>query len=296
MAYILVIISSLFWGGNYVLGKYLVISAPSLTLTSLRWVIAVAVLLPVVLLREERWWPQRRAWPSLIVMGLTGALLFNLFLFMAIRRTSSDDAALISTLNPVVISIIAYFVLKNRLNWRQILAMALSFLGVLIVISKGQWLVLARLHINPGDGYMLLSVAAWGIYSVAARIAMRYVSPLLATMWMGIISLIVTLPINLATGLQLHHADARFWWSALYVGLLSTVLAMVFWNVGVKRVGATLSGIFLNFTVIFTAILAYLLFHESLTTAQSVGMVVVIGGVTLFSLLQTNTGLSKNRG
>ncbi len=289
MAYFLVILSSLFWGGNYVLGKYLVVSAPSLTLTSLRWAVAVIVLIPVVLVREKHWWPPHKAWPSLIIMGLTGAFLFNFFLFMAIRRTSSDDAALISTLNPVVIAIIAYFVLKTRLNGKQALAMALSFLGVLIVISKGRWRVLSSMNINPGDGYMLLSVLAWGIYSVAGRVAMRYVSPLLATLWMGIISLIVTVPVNLATGLQLQHPSALFWWSALYVGVLSTVLAMVFWNIGVKQVGATISGIFLNFTVIFTAILAYVLLGETLTVTQSFGMVIVIAGVTLFSLLRTRT-------
>ncbi len=293
MSYVLLILSSLFWGGNYVLGKYLVVSAPSLTLTSLRWLVAVVLLIPIVWIRERQLWPPRQAWPSLIIMGLTGALLFNIFMFMAVRRTSSDDAGLISTLNPVAIAMVAYLVLKTRINWKQVLAMAVSFAGVLVVVSGGQWQVLERMHFNPGDWYMLLSVAAWGIYSVAGRVAMRSVSPLLATLWMGIISLAVTLPANIATGLQLHGLHTDFWWSVLYVGVVATVLAMAFWNMGVKQVGATLSGIFLNFTAVFTAILAYLFFHESLSLAQSLGMVLVIGGVTIFTLVRSPAAVTR---
>lgn len=285
---VLLLCTSLLWGGNFVVGKFLVGHASSLTLTNLRWIIAVVCLIPMVWFREKRILPTRQAVVPLILMGVTGVALFNLFMFWALERTNATNVGLLSTLNPVSIAIFSFLLVKEKIKPLQILAMLISFGGVLVVMSKGDLGHLANLHFNVGDLWMLAAVAMWGIYSVCARWAMKTVTPLMSTLYSGVFGVALMLPFNLTT-FTVQNTNWTFWISLFYVGVLATVVSMVMWNVGVQKVGATSAGMFLNFNPVFTAILAFLLLGERMTATQLAGSVVVIAGCYLFSRLKNVT-------
>jgi drug/metabolite transporter (DMT)-like permease len=279
---LLMLITSLLWGGNFVVAKLLVPYASSMTLTNLRWILAVLCLAPVVYWREKKLLPPRQSLVLLFLMGLTGVVCFNLFMFWAVERTSANNVGLLSTLNPLSIALFSFLLARERIRPLQIAAMGVSFLGVLIVLSKGQWEHILTLHFNTGDLWMLAAVAMWGIYSVLTKWVMKWVSPMMSTLYAGIFGVMVLLPINLPT-FEIVHPDATFWGALVYVGVFATVLAMVFWNIGVQKIGGTAAGIFLNFNPVFTALLAYLLLGEMLSWAQLLGALVVIAGVILFT-------------
>ncbi|KQL44975.1 transporter [Brevibacillus choshinensis] len=282
---VLLLCTSLLWGGNFVVGKFLVGHASSMTLTNLRWIIAVVCLIPMVWFREKRILPTKQAVLPLILMGVTGVALFNLFMFWALERTDATNVGLLSTLNPVSIAIFSFLLVKEKIRPLQILAMLISFGGVLVVLSKGDLGHLANLHFNVGDLWMLAAVAMWGIYSVCARWAMQSVTPLMSTLYSGVFGVALMLPFNLTT-FTVQNTNWSFWVSLFYVGVLATVVSMVMWNVGVQRVGATSAGMFLNFNPVFTAILAFFLLGERMTTIQLLGSVIVIVGCYLFSRLK----------
>ncbi|MED4583312.1 DMT family transporter [Brevibacillus choshinensis] len=282
---VLLLCTSLLWGGNFVVGKFLVGHASSMTLTNLRWIIAVVCLIPMVWFREKRILPTKQAVLPLILMGVTGVALFNLFMFWALERTDATNVGLLSTLNPVSIAIFSFLLVKEKIRPLQILAMLISFGGVLVVLSKGDLRHLANLHFNVGDLWMLAAVAMWGIYSVCARWAMQSVTPLMSTLYSGVFGVALMLPFNLTT-FTVQNTNWSFWVSLFYVGVLATVVSMVMWNVGVQKVGATSAGMFLNFNPVFTAILAFFLLGERMTTIQLLGSVIVIVGCYLFSRLK----------
>ena len=281
----LLLCTSFLWGGNFVVGKFLVGHASSLTLTNLRWLIAVACLLPVVWIREKRILPSRQSLIPLILMGVTGVALFNLFMFWALERTDATNVGLLSTLNPVSIAIFSFLLVKDKIRPLQIVAMLISFAGVLVVLCKGDFAHLSQLHFNTGDLWMLAAVAMWGIYSVCGRWAMKTVSPMMSTLYSGLFGVMLMLPFN-ATTFTVERTDWTFWLSLFYVGVLATVVSMVMWNVGVQKVGATSAGMFLNFNPVFTAILAFLLLGETMSLLQLLGSVIVIVGCYLFSKLK----------
>ncbi|MGG1662392.1 DMT family transporter [Brevibacillus sp. NRS-1366] len=283
---VLLLCTSFLWGGNFVVGKFLVGHASSLTLTNLRWLIAIACLLPVVWIYEKRILPTRQAVIPLIVMGVTGVALFNLFMFWALERTDATNVGLLSTLNPVSIAIFSFLLIGEKIRPLQILAMLISFGGVLVVLSKGDFGHLSQLHFNTGDLWMLAAVAMWGIYSVCGRWAMKTVSPLMSTIYSGIFGVALMLPFNAGT-FTVTDTNWSFWLSLIYVGVLATVVSMVLWNIGVQKVGATSAGMFLNFNPVFTAILAFLLLGERMSLIQLLGSVIVIIGCYLFSRLKS---------
>ncbi|WP_078408787.1 DMT family transporter [Priestia abyssalis] len=291
---LLMLLTSLLWGGNFVVGKSLVGHASPMTLTSLRWMIAVACLLPIVWWKEKKILPPRGAILPLFLMGITGVVLFNLFQFWALEQTSATNAGLISTLNTISIAVFSSLFLKERMNILQMFSMFLSLFGVILVLSKGKIHLLLSLHFNTGDLWMMTAVCIWGIYSVCSRWATTKTSPMMSTLYSGIFGLIVLLPFNLSD-FTVSNIDASFIQSILYTGVISTVACMVFWNIGVQKLGATTSGIFLNFNPIFTAILAFLLLGEQITWIQGIGSGIVIIGCYLFARFKTNA-ISKRKG
>ena len=284
----LMLVTSLLWGGNFVVAKTLVAHASPMTLTLVRWLIAVIVLLPLVWWKEKRLVPAKAALVPLLLMGITGVALFNIFQFLALERTTSTNAGLISTMNTMSIALFSFAFLKEKINGLQLLAMVLSLIGVFLVLSKGDRQLLWHFQLNTGDLWMVAAVCVWGLYSVCSKWAMQTTSPLMATLYAGLFGVLILVPFTI-TDFTFSEIDSSFILSLLYTGVISTVVCMVFWNIGVQQLGATTSGIFLNFNPIFTALLAFLFIGEQLSWLQGIGGIIVILGCYLFTHFKTKT-------
>ncbi|PCD84748.1 EamA family transporter [Lysinibacillus fusiformis] len=282
----LMLVTSLLWGGNFVVAKTLVAHASPMTLTTVRWLIAVIVLVPLVWWKEKKLVPPKQAIVPLLLMGVTGVALFNIFQFLALELTTSTNAGLISTMNTISIALFSFVLLKEKITKWQLSAMVLSLFGVVLVLSKGDWQLLLDFQSNTGDLWMLAAVCVWGLYSVCSKWAMQTASPLMATLYAGVFGVLLLLPFTSAD-FTFTNVNTSFILSMLYTGIISTVVCMVFWNIGVQKLGATTSGIFLNFNPIFTALLAYLFIGENMSWLQGIGGLIVIMGCYLFTHFKT---------
>ena len=289
---ILLLLTSLFWGGNFVVSKSLLGHASPMTLTTIRWIIAVICLIPLVWWKEKKILPPRSALLPLFLMGFTGAFLFNILQFIALERTTAMNVGLISTLNAMTIAIFSFIFLKEKINSLQIFAMLFSLIGVILVLSKGQINSLLSLHFNTGDLWMLAAVCVWGIYSICSKWAMKNTSALMSTLYSAIFGLLILLPLNISD-FTVTHINQSFIVAIIYTGVISTVVCMVLWNLGVQKLGATTAGIFLNFNPIFTSILAFLFLDEKITWIQGIGSGIVIIGCYLFSHFKTQGNSSR---
>jgi len=282
----LMLVTSLLWGGNFVVAKTLVAHASPMTLTTVRWFIAVIVLVPLVWWKEKKLVPPKQAIVPLLLMGVTGVALFNIFQFLALELTTSTNAGLISTMNTISIALFSFVLLKEKITKWQLSAMVLSLFGVVLVLSKGDWQLLLDFQLNTGDLWMLAALCVWGLYSVCSKWAMQTASPLMATLYAGVFGVLLLLPFTSAD-FTFTNVNTSFILSMLYTGIISTVVCMVFWNIGVQKLGATTSGIFLNFNPIFTALLAYLFIGENMSWLQGIGGLIVIMGCYLFTHFKT---------
>lgn len=282
----LLLLTSLLWAGNFVVGKTLVHHASPMTLTFLRWAITVLCLFPIVWFTEKKIAPPKSAILPLMLMGITGAVLFNVFQFLALEQSSATNIGLISTLNMMSIAACSALFLKERINILQLCSMFFSLFGVVLVLSKGQITYLLSLQFNPGDLWMVAAVCVWGVYSVCSKRASSLnISPMMAILYSGIFGLLFLLPFNITT-FHVSNIDASFMGSILYTSVISTLVCMVLWNIGVKHLGATTSGLFMNFNPIFTSILAFFLLGETMTWIQVIGSCIVILGCYSFSLFK----------
>jgi len=284
--YFLLLLTCLFWAGNFVVSKSLIEHASPITLTTLRWMIAVVCLVPLVWWKEKKILPPRNALLPLFLMGLTGVVLFNLFQFSALEQTTATNVGLISTLNMISIAVCSLIFLKEKINLLQFFSMIFPLFGVILVLSKGKIDYLQSSNFNTGDLWMIAAVCVWGIYTICTKWAMTKTSALMSTLYSAIFGLIVLLPFGVPN-FTVSNINTSFLGAMLYTGLISTVICMVFWNICVQKLGSTTSGVFLNFNPIFTAILAFLFLGEQMTWIQGIGSAIVITGCYLFSYFST---------
>lgn len=279
---LILLLTSFLWGGNFVYSKFLIGHATPIMLTILRWTIAIIVQLPLLKKNGGKILPPKDAILPLFLMGITGVVFFNIFQFLAIAQTSAINTGLISTLNPLSIALTSALFLHEKIKFQQLLAMLFSLFGVLVVLSKGSLNQILSLHFNNGDLWMVAAVILWGIYSVMGKWAMKKVPPITATFYSGFFGLVMLLPFNLKD-FQITNINVPFILALVYTGIVSTVVCMTLWNIGVQKIGTVKAGIFLNFNPIFTAILAFFILHETLKWAEFAGSIIVITGCFLFS-------------
>jgi len=291
--YVLLLLTCLFWAGNFVVSKSLVEHSSPMTLTTLRWIIAVLCLFPLVWWKEKKILPPRNAIIPLFLMGLTGVVLFNILQFLALEQTTATNVSLISTLNMISIAVFSILFLKEKINFLQTISMIFSLLGVILVLSNGKANYLLSLDFNTGDLWMIAAVCVWGIYTICSKWAMTKTSPLMSILYSAIFGLMVLLPLSFPD-FTVSNINLSFMGAMLYTGVISTVVCMVLWNICIQKLGSTTSGVFLSFNPIFTSILAFLFLGEQMTWIQGIGSAIVITGCFLFSYFKSKVHAKQN--
>ena len=284
---LLLVLATLLWGGNFVIGRAVAGDIPPITLAFLRWCVAFIVFLPIVYSRVRREWPMIKAnWPAVIVMAITGVACFNTLVYIGVYYTTSINASLMNSSTPIIIYILSFIFLKERLSKFQLIGTAISLSGVAFILSKGSLETLLSFSFNKGDLIVLIAVFCWGVYSLLVK---QYAgrlpgySTFLVTISLGVIML---LPFTIY---ELMTTSVDIVWSPstigaiLYVGIVASIIAFLSWNNGVVALGANKASIYLNFIPLFAAIFAVLFLGEDLLLAQVIGGLAVICGVLLAS-------------
>ncbi|MFG6496129.1 DMT family transporter [Fictibacillus sp. UD] len=281
--YVLLVVATLIWGGNFVIGRAITSSLPPVTLSFLRWCTALVIFLPFAwpFLRKE-WQVVKKQWRIVLFMALTGITGFNTLLYIALHYTTSINASLVNTSTPIIIFILSFIWLGERLNAKQVAGAILSIAGLLFIISKGSLEVLLQFSFNRGDLIVIAAVICWSIYSLLIK---RYAGKL-PTYSTFIVSMVLGIMILLPFFIK-EAQDTEIVWSTgsiltiLYTGIFASIVAFISWNTAVERVGPNKAGIFLNLIPVFAATFAVLFIDETLAYYQAVGGALVILGVYL---------------
>ena len=283
--YILLIIATLLWGGNFVIGRAVTGDIEPITLALLRWCTAFIVFLPIAYRPLKQEWHKLKAnFHIVIILAITGVAAFNTLVYIGVHYTTSINASLMNSSTPIIIYLLSFFFLKERLSKQQIIGTALSLIGVAFILSGGKLSTLLSFQFNKGDLIVLLAVACWAIYSLLIK---QYASKLpgystfLVTIVLGIL---ILLPFTIWE--RMHVASSIEWnlttiSAILYVGILASIVAFLSWNKGVVALGANRASIFLNFIPLFASIFAVLFIGESLQITQLIGGLAVIVGALI---------------
>lgn len=271
--------ATLFWAGNYVVGKIAVAELSPLSLVYLRWLLALAPLFLVAQVLERPQWRQvLRAWPWLLALSLFGLAGYNFLLYAALQFTDAFNASLINAFNPALILLASVVFLRERLSRAALVGLLLALLGVLVILSKGSLLSLLDAQHNAGDLLMLGAIVSWTAYTIIGRRAPR-LPPITSTALQALVLVMALTPVAVAQGIDLPQSPGTAW-SLAYIAVFPSLLSYVLWNRALQTIEPAKAGVFLNLITVFAALLT-LLMGQPLTLAQVIGGAVVIAGVAL---------------
>lgn len=279
---LLVILSTFFWGTNFNAGSIVVSSVSPLTAASERFIIATLAIFVFMIIKDKgNINAFKLNWKPLILLGLCGITGFNLAFFIGLQTTSALNGALIMATSPVTTILISSITEKHRVSLPQTVGMLISLIGVILVISHGDINNIFKLHFTRGDLIILLGNLAWATYTVGCRRFISDSTPLQTTaftMLFGTIGIVVFSFYQSDLIKEIEEISTYNQIILIYMGLVGSVLAYLFWNVGIKELGAANTSLFFNFVPVFTLLLAFIT-GTIPNLLQLAGALLVISGV-----------------
>jgi drug/metabolite transporter (DMT)-like permease len=272
------------WSGSWITGKLAVAGAPPLEISTVRFLIAAAVLAAITLATRADL-GRGSLWPVALA-GLLGYCAYNAFVFVGLTMAPASDGALIvPTLIPVLTALAATFI-GERLTAMKLAGFALASVGVALVIVAGQTAEVVSSRRLIGDVLMLLGAVCWATYTVLGTIAMRTRSPLAVVTIAAPIGALCLLPLGF---LEKGYADVpgwslSVWLNVLYLALIGSVASFILFYWVVRRVGAGVAAMTSYLVPVLTLAMAVVLLGDRPQPLQLVGGVVILSGVRLATL------------
>jgi drug/metabolite transporter (DMT)-like permease len=287
------LLAACLWGGMYVVSRAGFGLIPPVTLGALRVIIGGAALTLALWLAARRnpklaapTWTSGDRWRAFALGGIVAATIITQFLGTALA--SAHDGALLTTVTPVFVVLLAWILLGERPRWPVVAGMLLALVGVAIVVAA-QTATASGGSVNRetallGDGLLVLSALCWALFTVVGAPLIRRHSALVAatsaTRW----SLLFMLP---AAAIELVIRND---WRALslspgavgavlYLGLGATALAWFLWYRGIAHMEAGVASIYFFAQPVVGGLLAGLFLHEALTGAFWLGGLVLAAGI-----------------
>jgi len=281
-AYALLTLAALFWTGNWVVGRALADLVPPSALTFWRWAIALALLAPIV---GPRLWRARallrREWRPIVVLGLLGGGLHNVLQYRGLDYTLATNGAILNATTPVIIIVLATLVFRDPFPRRAAAGALIAFAGTLALLTRLDFALLVSVGPNRGDLLILLSMVMLSGYTVGLRRRPAGLDPLSFLACFALVALVpvgIGYAIELAAGQRIVVTPLSIG-GILYIAVFPALLAYLFWDIGVRAVGAARAGIFMYLMPVFGSLLGMAFLGERFELYHAVGMGLIFAGV-----------------
>ena len=292
IAAIYLVCATLFWAGNFIVGKTASINEiPPISLNFYRWFVAWLILLPFTfreLIKKKDYILNNIG--LFIVLGITAVTIFNSALFYSLKFTQVISGVLMISTVPVMIIFISSLLKIEKTNFFQIIGVGLSLTGVLFIITKADIGLLKNLDFNRGDLIMIIAMFSWATYSALLKkkkYELSQISLLQVVISFGVIFLIPLYFIDMNMGNSIK-LEKPFFLTLTYVVLFPGLASFFFWIKGVALIGANRSGIFLHLMPIFGAVMAMIIFDEKFMFYHLLGAVFILMGIILSNRKSTS--------
>jgi drug/metabolite transporter (DMT)-like permease len=280
-AYLFLILTMGLWAGNHILGRWASGNIPPMTLAFLRWSLAAILMFPFAYRAIRVDWPViQQTWPRLLLLGFMGSGIYNTLQYIALTDTTATNAAILNSWGPILIVLAGAALFRDKLRANQLMGMAVSLMGVAVVVLHGEFARIATLTFNRGDLVMLFATGVWALYTALLRTR----PPISTLSFVGLtyaIAGVVNLPLagwEYAHG-QVMEINPQTIAAVLYAGVLASLVAYLCYARSVEIIGANRTGVFIHLIPLFTSVLAMMLLGEQPALYHAAGFGLILAGV-----------------
>ena len=287
IAYIFLILATLFWSGNFIVGKAAsLFDIPPFTLNFYRWLFAWLILAPFTL--KEVYNARFHIFDNLkyvLILGITSITLFNSIVYYSLQFTQVISGVLMISTIPVMIIFFSSLLKIEKTNFYQIMGVIFSMLGVVVIVTQLNGEKIKELSFNKGDLSIIIAMLSWALYSALLKkkkLKLSQISLLQVIISSGLIFLLPIYIIEMNQG-RFVTLELPFILTLIYVVLFPGLASFICWIKGIGLIGVNRSGIFLHLMPIFSTIMAILIFNEKFMVYHLVGAILIISGIILSS-------------
>jgi drug/metabolite transporter (DMT)-like permease len=282
-AYLLLLATTLFWAGNAVAGKLAVGHVSPMLLNAARWIFMLVIMVAIGrrdLVADSA--AIRAQWPFLLFMGALGFTVFSVAMYSALIFTSATNVSIEQGGIPLFVFLASFLLFGTRTTRGQIAGFMLSFAGVVVTATNGDFRNLIHLEMNFGDMLMLLAIIAFGIYTAALRRkrAMHWMS-LMTALCVGAVVGAAPFVVAEAMSGNLVLPDTQGWLVIAYAIVFPSLLAQAFYVRAVEDIGANRAGIFINLLPLWGVLLSVVILGEAFQAYHAVALALVVLGVLI---------------
>ncbi len=285
LAYILLFLTTLFWSGNFIVGKAAsMYEIPPFSLNFYRWFFAGLILLPFTnreILKKKNYIYKNIVF--FIILGITSITIFNSIVYYSLYYTQVISGVLMISTIPVWIIFISSILNIEKTNVFQIIGVLLSLAGVFFIVTKADIELVKNLNFNKGDLTMIIAMFSWALYSALLKkkkYELSQIALLEVVIICGLFFLIPIYFIEMSLGNTIK-LETPFFLTLTYVVLFPGLASFFFWIKGISLIGANRAGIFLHLMPIFGAIMAIVIFNEKFMFYHLIGAAFIISGIIL---------------
>ena len=291
-AYIFLILCTLFWAGNFIVGKVATLfDIPPFTLNFYRWLIAFLILFPFTYKKLYQNLNEiRDNIIPLSIMGFTSITIFNSVVYYSLNYTQVLNGVLMISTIPVLIIFFSSISTSEKVKLPQILGLVISFIGVLIIITKFEFNELLNLNLNKGDMWILVAMISWAIYSVMIKEKKINLEPFILLQTLILIGLVFLVPFYIYEILTFQYLAINIpvMLTVGYVVLFAGIGAYIFWIGAIKIIGPSRSGIFLHLMPVFSSLMAIFILGEKLANFHIYGASLILIGIIISSKFKSS--------
>lgn len=267
--------------GTYLAAKRAMVDVTPFTLVLLRFLISGSVFILLVGVTQRERLPSPKAFLNVLWLGLLAGPVNQGLFFYGLSLSTASHASLLYALTPVGVYLVALLEGSERVSRRAIAGIAVAFAGVFVLLL-GRGLADAMGPLK-GDLFILAAVAAWVLYTIRGKALTAEVGPIRATGWTMSAGAILSVPAMpwLLDWEAVNAAPPITIACALYLGVMTSVIAYLLWYYALSRSAASKVAVFSNLQPPATAIASWLILGEPLTWNVLVGGALVLAGVRL---------------
>jgi drug/metabolite transporter (DMT)-like permease len=280
--YLAVILTAFIWAATTIVVRYVKDESPPMGLSFWRTLAAFIIMLPFCLSTIIRQWSLvRENWKLLALLSFLLWVGGNALLFVSLQYTTAINAAVINSMEPLIIVLFAWMLFRDEFTWRQGIGLVLSLGGVIVLVAEGSVGRLLAFDFNRGDLIVTAAYVAWGLYAVLLRKlprSMDFRVTVAAVMGFGTLFLF---PIYLFETIYIRPTlpTTTTFIAIAWLATFSSTLAMIMWNYGILKLGAAQAGQYLHLIPAFTIVLAIVILGEVIGLHHIAGIVLIAGGL-----------------
>jgi len=281
--YLLLSLTSLFWAGNTVLGRFIAGHVPPITLSFIRWSGAFLILLPFAARHLARDWPTIRNHAGrMVLLAFTGFSVYNTLAYYGLQYTTAINGLLLQSIAPLFVALWSFVLFRDRLTLRQAAGICVSLAGVVVIVCHGSLDILFGIAFNRGDLVFVVALLIYAYYAAMLRTRppMHPLSFLAFGIGGGAVLLVPAMILEIASG-RTMVLDAESVFSFAFVCIFPSLLGYLFLNRGIELIGANRAAPFIHLVPVFGSVLAIALLGEQFQLYHAVGYGLVFTGITV---------------